>query len=184
MGIIVGVVLAVFSSVCNGSFAALRQLESVAKIGASDIEFNWYLSGGVFLSSVGTMLLVPFTQHTIGLCWEGIIAGGLLAIAGLTSFIAVSYTGLSLAQGTWGGTSIIGIPFQLHFLFNLFLVSFLWGVIGPENIRGTVSSPQLCLVALTLILSGVAGIIKSFHGTENEKAEISIRGKNDGFPYD
>ena len=95
----VGFVLAGLSALCNGSFASLRKVEAVQRVSVTDIQFNLYLSLGVFLSSICSIAVIPFTGKDIGLCWQGVLAGMLLAIAGLFSFLAVSHVGVSVAQG-------------------------------------------------------------------------------------
>lgn len=99
MSQVVGFVLAGLSALCNGSFAALRKVEAVRHVSVTDIQFNLYLSLGVFLSSMVALLFIPAAGKDIGICWQGVLAGSLLAIAGLFSFLAVSALGLSVAQG-------------------------------------------------------------------------------------
>jgi len=144
-----GLIAAIFSALCNGSFAAVAKLDAVEKSDINPIVFNTYVSMGVFVSS---FLVLPFLHFNAtfadndnageSFVFEplGLIAGFLLVCAFTFSFLAIPKVGLSVGQGVWGGTAIV--------------VSFVDGlIVGNSSIKN-----NLIIVALVLLLVGVVGI--------------------------
>jgi len=144
-----GLIAAIISALCNGSFAAVAKLDAVEKSDINPIVFNTYVSMGVFVSS---FLVLPFLHFNptfadndnAGESFQfeplGLIAGFLLVCAFTFSFLAIPKVGLSVGQGVWGGTAIV--------------VSFVDGlIVGNSSIKN-----NLIIVALALLLTGVVGI--------------------------
>merc|ERR1712086_167530 len=144
-----GLIAAIISALCNGSFAAVAKLDAVEKSDINPIVFNTYVSMGVFVSS---FLVLPFLHFNptfadndnAGESFQfeplGLIAGFLLVCAFTFSFLAIPKDGLSVGQGVWGGTAIV--------------VSFVDGlIVGNSSIKN-----NLIIVALALLLTGVVGI--------------------------
>merc|ERR1711865_448247 len=144
-----GLIAAIISAICNGSFAAVAKLDAVEKSNINPILFNTYVCCGVFVS---TWLVLPFLNFNTTFADNdnagetfkfeplGLIAGLLLVCAFTFSFLAIPRVGLSVGQGVWGGTAIV--------------VSFVDGlIIGNSSIKN-----GLIALALTCLLVGVAGI--------------------------
>ena len=141
----VGLAVAVLSAVFNGSFAAFSKFKSAQLV--HPLIFNLYLSFGVFASScvaIPVAKLVPLSAPLI--CPLGFLAGLLFVGASSLSFVATKYVGLSTGQGLWGGSAI--------------LVAFLWGTLGPKPVGVPVASVPLSMLATSLLLLGVGGIVK------------------------
>ena len=141
----VGYLLAVLSSVFNGSFVAFAKLESVACVDLHPILFNFYVTCGVAISSC---LAIPYILAHGGLTfvYEGAVGGVLFVGASSLSFVAAKNLGLSTGQGVWSGCAIT--------------VAFLWGVLGPQPVGQPLGSLPLSLLALLFLLMGVVGMVK------------------------
>jgi hypothetical protein len=142
----VGYLLAVLSSVFNGSFVAFAKLQSVASVDLHPILFNFYVTCGVAASSC---LVIPWVLAGTGelrFVYQGAIGGCLFVGASSLSFVAAKNLGLSTGQGVWSGSAIT--------------VAFLWGVFGPHPIGKPLGSLPLSLLAMLLLLIGVAGMVK------------------------
>eukprot|EP00035_Acanthoeca_spectabilis_P009733 m.171718 g.171718 ORF g.171718 m.171718 type:complete len:341 (-) comp14819_c0_seq4:73-1095(-) len=138
----VGFILAAGSAVCNGSFAAL------SKVYPTDPQvFNLQFCVGVFLSSLLAPAFYSFSGSEFGVTPYGVIAGLLLVLSTLFSFLAIPRIGLAIGQGVWGGVAIV--------------VSFLWGAIGPDEISNPVKSLPLSSMAIAYLILGVFGMLLS-----------------------
>merc|ERR1711865_1306374 len=62
-----GLIAAIISALCNGSFAAVAKLDAVEKSDINPIVFNTYVSMGVFVSS----FLVPRNSQSWPFRWPG-----------------------------------------------------------------------------------------------------------------
>lgn len=145
-----GLLCAIGSAICNGSFASVSKYEIVARCNVHPILFNLYVCLGVAVSS---LLALPFMQYNTTFTGDndsgtefnfsslGFASGALLVIAFTFSFLAIPLIGVSVAQGVWGGVSI--------------LVAFLWGVVALGN---TITSWLGAIGAILLLLIGVTGI--------------------------
>jgi len=113
------------------------------------ILFNCMLCVGVFLSSVLVIASFPFVDGGISLVWTwwGALAGSLLVLATLFSFVAVPRIGLAVASATWSCSSII--------------VAFCWGAIGPEKVSKPMQSPAGSVIAICCLILGVLTLINS-----------------------
>lgn len=142
---LLGFILAAASAVFNGSFAAPSKMGKGA--GADPFIFNFWLCVGVFVSSFFSVAFFTITDSKFGLTIQGMVGGFLLVTATLFSFMAIPRIGLAIGQGTWGATAI--------------LVSFLWGAIGPDQIRGDLKSVGLSALSIALLCTGTLGILYS-----------------------
>lgn len=115
--------------------------------GADPFIFNFWLCIGVFLSSFFSVAFFTITDSYFGITIEGMVGGFLLVMATLFSFMAIPRIGLAIGQGTWGATAI--------------LVSFLWGAVGPERIRGDLKNVGLSALSIVLLVAGTLGILYS-----------------------
>ena len=146
MVVAVGYLLAVLSSVFNGSFVAFAKLQSVASVDLHPILFNFYVTCGVAASSCLAIPWVLAGHGELRFVYEGAIGGFLFVGASSLSFVAAKNLGLSTGQGVWSGSAIT--------------VAFLWGVLGPHPIGQPLGSLPLSLLAMLLLLMGVAGMVK------------------------
>ena len=146
MVVAVGYLLAVLSSVFNGSFVAFAKVQSVASVNLHPILFNFYVTCGVAASSCLAIPWVLSGHGELRFVYEGAIGGFLFVGASSLSFVAAKNLGLSTGQGVWSGSAIT--------------VAFLWGVLGPEPIGKPLGSLPLSLLAMLLLLLGVAGMVK------------------------
>eukprot|EP00038_Savillea_parva_P002608 m.115843 g.115843 ORF g.115843 m.115843 type:complete len:347 (-) comp10894_c1_seq4:137-1177(-) len=147
-----GFIFAALSAVCNGSFAAL------SKVYPNDPQvFNLQLCFGVLVSSMLAPAFYTFSGNTFGVTYYGIIAGLLLVLSTLFSFLAIPRIGLAISQGVWGGVAI--------------LVSFLWGAIGPDEISSKIRSLPLSVLAIAYLIFGIYGILLSERFSTSRDAE-------------
>jgi hypothetical protein len=146
MVVSVGYLLAVLSSVFNGSFVAFAKLQSVASVDLHPILFNFYVTCGVAASSCLAIPWVLAGHGELRFVYEGAIGGFLFVGASSLSFVAAKNLGLSTGQGVWSGSAIT--------------VAFLWGVLGPHPIGQPLGSLPLSLLAMLFLLMGVAGMVK------------------------
>ena len=150
---LLGLICAILSAVFNGSFAAIGKIP-----GASDVHpfvFVFYLSIGVFVSSLAVIALQPlgasYNSDSIVISGSsvpvfapfGILAGFLFVGSVCAAFTAIPLVGLSIAQGIWGGISIV--------------VSFSWGVLAFPD-QNHIKSLPLVLLGLSSLLAGVVVI--------------------------
>lgn len=142
-----GFILAAASAVCNGSFAALAKLPQVLKAETEPVLFNFYVCIGVFISGICVLPFLGVADQEVGFTPMGFLAGCLFVLAVLFSFLAIPEVGLAIGQAVWAGAAI--------------LVSYLWGAVGPEAIRGDTASIGGSVAAVLFLLVGILGIIYS-----------------------
>lgn len=142
------------------------KLPSVARTNLDPVIFNFYVCIGVCLSSWLVIPCLAIAEMQIGFTIAGFSAGVLFVIAIGFSFLTIRLIGLSIGQGTWGGTAI--------------LVSFMWGALGPTQLRKPLRSQGWSLVALCLLLLGVLGIVfceqvaKSMFSSSTDAAYVDM----------
>jgi len=138
--------LAIASAFCNAVFFAPNRLESVQKADLHPIIYNWYTTIGVFIFSWFVALFNPLVGMPIfALTPVGFLAGGLFTLALCFSCLALPLIGLTVGLGTWASVAI--------------LVSFSWGTIGPEQIRHSLVSWPISLIAIFMVTAGCVGIV-------------------------
>ena len=76
----VGILLAVLSSVFNGSFVAFAKLESVACVDLHPILFNFYVTLGVAVSSCLAIPWILAAQGDMRFVYQGALGGVLLPV--------------------------------------------------------------------------------------------------------
>eukprot|EP00884_Botryococcus_braunii_P004675 jgi/Botrbrau1/14208/Bobra.0291s0013.1 len=133
---VTGVLLAVFSAICNGTYGVLAKVRSVIEAEVATPVFNFWVAVGVFVSTLPLLLLTArvFTP------W-GLLSGLLFVLSTANAFFAISKMGLSSASGIWCGTAVV--------------VSFTFGV----RIMGDqITRPALAAPGLVLLIAGLAGI--------------------------
>lgn len=142
-----GLALAGLSMIGNGTFGMFPKL---CKTQPDPIVFNACLAGGILVSS---LLALPFLglvaeDWPLGWSWPGALAGVLLVISTMFSFIAISLSGLATAQATWSCAAIF--------------VSFLWGAAGPKRGGAGPGAPMrsapLSALSVMLLVVGVTVI--------------------------
>eukprot|EP00040_Diaphanoeca_grandis_P022901 m.123869 g.123869 ORF g.123869 m.123869 type:complete len:369 (+) comp29018_c0_seq1:266-1372(+) len=155
-----GFILAGSSALFNGSFAIFSKFGGAKN--ADPVLFNLWLCCGVFLSSMLSAAFFPLTGNEFGITAAGTIGGALLVLATLFSFLAIPRVGLAVGQGVWGATAIV--------------VAFLWGCVGPVEIRGPLQNTALSVVSLLLLTLGIIGILYS----ERVSSRTSENNQNTG----
>mmetsp|Transcript_6366 Transcript_6366/g.16247 ORF Transcript_6366/g.16247 Transcript_6366/m.16247 type:complete len:376 (-) Transcript_6366:424-1551(-) len=164
---VVGLALAALSMVGNGSFGIFGKL---CRKEPDPVLFNSFLAVGVMLSSLLPMPFLARAGFAVGLTLPGAIAGCLLVVATLFSFIAISLTGLSNAQATWSCAAIT--------------CATLWGALGPQRGGKGPGAPMksvgLTILALCFLVAGVMVInaaasvaAKLFCGSARKKLNLS-----------
>eukprot|EP01084_Bolivina_argentea_P221195 374697_1 len=98
-----GVLFAIVSLLCNGSFSSLNKLPSVVKSKVHPSIFNLYFILGTVLSCIAVYLVLIGMGETITITYLGIISGFLLSLAGITTFAAIGHIGLSVGVAIWSG---------------------------------------------------------------------------------
>lgn len=141
-----GVLFALLSLAGNGTFGIFGKF---CKAPPDPVLFNSFMAVGVMLSSLTVVPFFPIATggpFTLGWTWAGALAGALLVFATLNSFIAISLSGLAVAQATWSCVAI--------------LVSFLWGAFGPQRDGRGPGAPVTDWVptgvAVALLVGGVS----------------------------
>ena len=108
---------------------------------------NFYVAIGVAISS---LFVLPYTvgeQHEgVHFSPLGALGGVLFVCSSSLSFVAAQNIGLSTGQGVWSGAAIV--------------VAFAWGSLGPPPVGAPLTSLPLSLLAILLLLLGVAGMVK------------------------
>ena len=151
-----GLLWAILSLICNGSFSSLNKLPSVQASNISPEIFNLYFSFGVIFSSYMIYIVLLICHINVTFTYLGVISGILLGLSGLTTFAAIKKIGLSVSVAIWSGVAI--------------LVSFLEGLYTGVDI----DQIYLSYVGLILIIIGIVGvgfsenIIQSFCYTNDE----------------
>jgi len=102
--------------------------------GADPVIFQLYYSFVIFSTGWLVLIFVPFK-----FTYFGIIGAALWVPASIFSIFSVFLLGISVAQGTWSGVTIV--------------VSFMWGAVGFQD---EVRSIGLAILALFLLVTGIA----------------------------
>lgn len=139
---VVGLLLACASAFFNGTFPMLDKL---CKEEPDPIIFNSMLCVGVFFSSLVVIPFFPLITEAgqdfpLGWSWPGALAGVLLVMATLFSFISIHFTGLATGSATWSCSAIV--------------VAFLWGAVGPAGIQQQMSSKAASVLAIATLVFG------------------------------
>jgi glucose uptake protein GlcU len=139
-----------------GSIGVMIKSKKLAEAKVDAMVFQLYYSLAIFISSWLVLTYKPFV-----FTYWGIVGAALWVPASILTIFAIKYTGLSISQGIWSGSSII--------------VSFLWGAIfypmidphkddkGKSNTDEVKSFP-LSAVALAVLCVGILGL--SLSGTQ------------------
>jgi len=136
-----GFVIAAASAFFNGSFPAWSKL---AIPGGDPVVFNGIVGLGACLSS----MIVPLVAGKAYIFSLAAMFGGVLFLgATLCTFIAIPKIGLGIACATWSCTAIY--------------VSFLWGVLGPEQVRAEMKSVVFSLLSLLFLGVGATIIVSA-----------------------
>ena len=101
-----GLVAAIISMVCNGSFSSLNKLKRVERCHIDPQIFNLYFIFGVIISSLLVYFGLLFTDQVIEFTYLGVISGFCLSVCGVTTFAAIKYIGLAIGVTIWSGTAI------------------------------------------------------------------------------
>jgi hypothetical protein len=116
----------------------------LAKEDVDSVVFNGIVGFGAFLSS----LIVPLIAGKAYVFSLAVMFGGIIFIcATLCTFIAIPKIGLGTACATWSCTAIF--------------VSFLWGVVGPEQVRAEMKNAPLSLLSLCCLAVGATIIVSA-----------------------
>eukprot|EP01112_Ceratiomyxa_fruticulosa_P008558 TRINITY_DN2219_c0_g2_i2.p1 TRINITY_DN2219_c0_g2~~TRINITY_DN2219_c0_g2_i2.p1 ORF type:complete len:322 (-),score=46.00 TRINITY_DN2219_c0_g2_i2:155-1120(-) len=119
-----------------GSFGIPIKSKRVVEAGIDPVVFQCYYSFAVFLTSWLLLAFYPFQFTYLG------IVGALLWVpSSILSIFAVNFLGISIAQGTWSGITI--------------MVSFIW---GAAVFHDEVKNLWLAILALLLLALGITGL--------------------------
>jgi len=135
-----GLVMAVISMICNGSFPSFNKLHRVQQCGVQPQVFNLYFIMGAVLSSIVVYIVLISTGAEVEFTYLGVISGLCLAICGVTTFAAIKYIGLSMGVTIWSGTAI--------------LVSFVQGFIAGTQ----ASNLWIAIVGCLVLIAGIVGV--------------------------
>ena len=99
---VAGFVFTMIALVANGSFAVFVKVPRVASIGTDSATFMLFMSVGIVITSLLSILLYPVLPesppHVIITGW-GILAGAIFVCSVTFSFLGIDYVGLAVAQG-------------------------------------------------------------------------------------
>eukprot|EP01113_Clastostelium_recurvatum_P042841 TRINITY_DN6986_c0_g1_i2.p1 TRINITY_DN6986_c0_g1~~TRINITY_DN6986_c0_g1_i2.p1 ORF type:complete len:371 (+),score=66.57 TRINITY_DN6986_c0_g1_i2:321-1433(+) len=137
-----GFTAALISILFFGSNSLPLKSKRVVEAKTDPMVFQLYYSLAIFITS-WLALLYEHVRHgsSFEFTYIGIVASSLWVPASVLSFFAIQYIGLSIAQGTWSGVTI--------------LISFLWGAFKFQN---HVNNVFLAIFSLVLLMIGVAGL--------------------------
>eukprot|EP01084_Bolivina_argentea_P190919 327969_1 len=135
-----GLIFAIISMICNGSFSSLNKLNKVQASNINPQIFNLYFIFGVILSSITVYIILVFIGETVEFTYLGVISGFCLAICGFTTFAAIKYIGLSIGVTIWSGTAI--------------LISFVQGFIAGT----TAHNLWIAIIGCILLIIGIIGV--------------------------
>jgi len=135
-----GLTFAIISMICNGSFSSFNKLRTVEATRVNPQVFNLYFILGVILSSVLVYAGLLIAGDTVSFTYLGVISGFCLAIAGVTTFAAIKYIGLTVGVTIWSGTAIL----------TSFVEGFLAGTTAEEL--------GIAIVGCIVLIIGVLGV--------------------------
>ena len=137
-----GILFAIISLLCNGSFSSFNKLPSVVKSQVDPQIFNLYFVCGAIASSLLVYIVIIAIGETVTITYLGIISGVLFGICGITTFAAIGHIGLSVGVAIWSGTAIV--------------VSFIEGLLIDSDIY----SWPIAISGVIILISGI--VIVSF----------------------
>ena len=140
MDTIWGLIFAVVSLICNGSFSSFNKLRTVEATKVNPQVFNLYFISGVILSSVLVFCGLRIAGDPVSFTYLGVISGFCLSIAGVTTFAAIKYIGLTVGVTIWSGTAI--------------LTSFIEGFVAGS----TAEELGIAVVGCIVLIIGVIGV--------------------------
>eukprot|EP01083_Nonionella_stella_P037147 101271_1 len=123
-----GMILAIVSLICNGSFSSLNKLHKVQAANINPQIFNLYFVMGVILSSIVVYFVLLLMGESVQFTYLGVISGFCLSVCGMTTFAAIKYIGLSVGITIWSGTAIF-VSFVQGFMVGTH-AQYLWIAIG------------------------------------------------------
>mmetsp|Transcript_19135 Transcript_19135/g.53350 ORF Transcript_19135/g.53350 Transcript_19135/m.53350 type:complete len:171 (-) Transcript_19135:645-1157(-) len=132
---LVGLLCAVLSAICNGSFGSLSKLDSCKAV--HPFVFNLWTCQGIVVSSA-ILLIAPIPRLFEPLA---LLSGLLFTVSTANAFAAISMIGLSVGSGIWCGTAV--------------LVSFAYGILVQHE---QLANLPLALLALVVLVAGISGI--------------------------
>ena len=135
-----GLLLAIISMICNGSFSSLNKLPKVQASNVNPQVFNLYFIFGVIISSISVYVVLVIMNVTVEFTYLGVISGFCLSICGVTTFAAIKYIGLSIGVTIWSGTAI--------------LVSFIEGFIAGTKAENL----WIAIIGCVLLIIGIIGV--------------------------
>lgn len=124
-----GILFAIISMICNGSFSSFNKLPSVVKSKVDPQIFNLYFICGCIASCILVYIVLVAMGETVTFTYLGVISGFLLALCGLTTFAAIGHIGLSVGVAIWSGTAIV-VSFIEGLLIDSDLYSWPISIVG------------------------------------------------------
>mmetsp|Transcript_71 Transcript_71/g.158 ORF Transcript_71/g.158 Transcript_71/m.158 type:complete len:317 (-) Transcript_71:173-1123(-) len=140
-----GLVSAVVSAICNGTFGSLSKIDQCEQV--HPYVFNFWTCTGIVFSSA----LILFDSEAWIFEPLGLLSGLLFVIATANSFAAISAVGLSIGSGIWCGTAV--------------LISFTFGIlVAGEKLHNL----PLAVSAIAILLFGISGIAYSSYLSDRD----------------
>ena len=124
-----GILFAIISLLCNGSFSSLNKLPSVVQSKIDPQIFNLYFIFGVICSCILVFIILVGLGETVTVTYLGVISGFLLSLAGITTFASIRHIGLAVGVAIWSGTAIL-VSFIEGLLVDSKLYSWPMAIIG------------------------------------------------------
>ena len=124
-----GILFAIISLLCNGSFSSLNKIPSVVKCRVDAQIFNLYFIIGCCFSCIIVYLILIGLHETITITYLGIISGFLLSLSGIATFSCINHIGLAVGVAIWSGTAIL-VSFIEGLLIDQHLYSWPMAIIG------------------------------------------------------
>ena len=135
-----GLLFAIISMICNGSFSSFNKLPKVQASNINPQVFNLYFIFGVIISSISVYIALIIMNEPVEFTYLGVISGFCLSICGVTTFAAIKYIGLSIGVTIWSGTAI--------------LVSFIQGFIAGTKANNL----WIAIFGCLLLIIGIIGV--------------------------
>ena len=135
-----GLIFALISLICNGSFSAFNKLQKVTASNVHPQIFNLYFIFGVIISSILVYIVLIIMGDIVEFTYLGVISGLCLCLCGVSAFAAIKYIGLSIGVTIWSGTAI--------------LVSFIQGFIAGTKAENLF----IAICGCVLLIAGIVGV--------------------------
>ena len=135
-----GLIFAIVSMICNGSFSSLNKLPKVQASNVNPQVFNLYFITGVIISSISVYIVLIAMNDTVEFTYLGVISGFCLSVCGVTTFAAIKYIGLSIGVTIWSGTAI--------------LISFIQGFLAGTKAENL----WIAIIGCVLLIFGIIGV--------------------------